>query len=33
MIEEEEEQHLKQAVKNNHILASSMSIDKEHDIC
>ena len=33
MIEEEEQQHLKQAVKNNHILASSLFIDKEHKIC
>jgi hypothetical protein len=29
----EEEQHLKQAVKNNHVLASSLFIDKEHKIC
>ncbi|HWS19966.1 MAG TPA: hypothetical protein VN239_04710 [Nitrososphaera sp.] len=31
LIEEEEEQHLKQAVKNNHILAFGLSINKEHE--
>jgi hypothetical protein len=32
MIEEEQEQQrLKQAVKNNHILAFGLSIDKEHE--